>query len=94
MSFSTCLVTMATILTIFYSKIGADIYHTSFRYQLHMQWLNTYVWGDLQLSHVNILNIFSQFDLYSLDLDLGQCHLNTFVIFDMGDLHEYSYESM
>ena len=41
-----------------------------------MQLQFTYIQGNLQLSHVKILSIFFQFDLNSLDLDLGQGHLN------------------
>ena len=80
MFFSFCLVTMATIknLTFIHSNIVADIYQTSFSYQLHMQEQNTNIEGDLQLSHVTILSIFCQFDLNSFDLDLGQGHLNIF----------------
>ena len=80
MFFSICLVTMATIqnLAFIHSNIGADIYQTSFSHQLHMQLQYTYIQGNLQLSHVKILSIFFQFDLNSLDLDLGQGHLNIF----------------
>ena len=46
-----------------------------------MQWRYIYIQGDLQISHVNILSIFFQFDLNSLDLDLGQGHLNIFLSF-------------
>ena len=51
---------MATIkiLTFIHSNIGADIYQTSFSYQMHMQWQFTNRQGDLQLSHVKILSIF------------------------------------
>ena len=37
--------------------------------------------GDLPLSHITILSVFFQFDLNSIDLDLGQGHLNTFLSF-------------
>ena len=43
-----------------------------------MQCQYTCIQGDLQLSHVKILSIFFQFDLNSLNLDLGQGHLNIF----------------
>ena len=46
-----------------------------------MQLQYTYIQGYLQLSHVKILSIFFQFDLNSLDLDLGQGHLNIFPSF-------------
>ena len=83
MFFGICLVTMATIknLTFIHSSIAADMHQTSFNYQLHMQWQYTNTQVDLPLSHITILSIFFQLDLNSLDLDLGQGHLNTFLSF-------------
>ena len=68
-------------LAFIHSNIGADIYQTSFSHQLRMQLQYAYIQGNLQLSHVKILSIFFQFDLNSLDLDLGQGHLNIFPSF-------------
>ena len=64
-----------------HSTIGAEIYQTFFSYQLHMQCQYTTIQGDMQLSHVNILHIFFQFDLNSLDHDIGQSHLIIFLSF-------------
>ena len=74
MFFSICLVTMATIqnLAFIHSNIGADIYQTSFSHQLHMQLQYTYIQGDLQLSHIKILSISSNFPSTHLTLTLAK----------------------
>ena len=57
----------------------------TFRYQLHLQWQYTNIQRDLQLSHVKNSSIFLKFDFNSLDLDLGQGHLNIFLSFSLKD---------